>query len=180
MLDKVNVVAEEIGMMHRAAKETKAITKPPGRKAAQDRSPAPPQFGVFAFVTLLVVALMLWWVVRKLRRSSFRIEISQMGYLIVDGQFQHRMIAERVLDRKLVPGEVVHHINGIKTDNRESNLCVLDSLAHDDFHIWLRQKVEKEGFYPPKNYQRAVLRDRYRGILIATYPNDLPPFEGRT
>lgn len=77
--------------------------------------------------------------------------------------------------RKLILPSVF--LNGIKTDNRESNLCVLDTDAHNHFHDWLRWKVENDGRYPTKRYQRAILRYRYNGILLVTFPNDLPPFD---
>lgn len=44
--------------------------------------------------------------------------------------FEHRVVMSRVLGRPLTRDEHVHHLNGIRDDNRPSNLVVLDASTH--------------------------------------------------
>lgn len=52
-------------------------------------------------------------------------EANTRGYV-----YEHRIVAESILGRRLCKNEVVHHKNGLRWDNREENLAVMDKVAH--------------------------------------------------
>lgn len=59
--------------------------------------------------------------------------------------YEHRVIAEQNIGRRLRPGEQVHHINSIKTDNRPENIDVVESIAH---HRLIERRIQLDNRRP--------------------------------
>ena len=57
-------------------------------------------------------------------------------------KWEHRVIMERVLGRKLSPHEYVHHKNGDRSDNRPGNLELMSPQVHGKHHSkWLTKEA---------------------------------------
>ncbi|HPI40385.1 MAG TPA: HRDC domain-containing protein [Pseudobdellovibrionaceae bacterium] len=107
------------------------------------------------------------WFAFKLKRTPEK-HINKWGYVVLtrEKELEHRYIAKQKLGRDLKANEIVHHINGKKTDNEIKNLCVMDSEKHEHFHSWVNWKKTKSGFYPSFSDQKRALVKEYNGILI--------------
>lgn len=70
--------------------------------------------------------------IRQCRLNSGR----GVSYSKFYGRHEHRIIAERMIGRPLLSGEIVHHIDGNKRNNDKNNLLVLPSQSeHAKLHI---------------------------------------------
>ncbi len=62
---------------------------------------------------------------------------SKTGYVM-----EHRLAMEKHVKRFLRKDEHVHHVNGIREDNRLENLELMDNKEHNRFHA-IRQGLGK-------------------------------------
>jgi hypothetical protein len=77
-----------------------------------------------------------------------RPRLSSGGYLRVKGKrvFEHRRKAEQALGRSLKINEVVHHVNMVKTDNRNRNLVICGKSYHHWLHNEYARRFAREHF----------------------------------
>lgn len=82
---------------------------------------------------------------KKREQVLDRVGKGEKAYNKFLGRHEHRVVAERMLGRKLKKNEVVHHIDLNKQNNDEKNLVVLPSNSeHSHLHQILKKGDKKE------------------------------------
>jgi hypothetical protein len=105
---------------------------------------------------------------KRLNENGYVVRTSESG----QDRYEHREVAEEILGRRLEKWEVVHHINGRRTDNRIKNLCVMNYSDHDRYHGWYDWIFKTYGNYPRREAQLRKLREEFNGKLLIDFVNE--------
>lgn len=110
---------------------------------------------------------------RKVKKGYVIVKVSDSDPMRVMGKcgwvLEHRLIVARKLGRPLVSGEIVHHVNGVKSDNREGNLQLLTERSHNSHIVSneLRAQIRiLEGRVTCIEIENALLRSQLSGMVI--------------
>lgn len=87
-------------------------------------------------------------------------------YVRIDGKYraEHWVVVEELIGRQLLPGENVHHINGVTCDNRPENL-----------ELWVKAQPSGIRAIDALDWAREIVR-RYekKEDLLRHAPNSRP------
>ena len=82
------------------------------------------------------------WEVKYGRLKPINIgRICGRGYVMVGNKFEHRIIMEKKLGRKLKSEEHIHHIDSNRANNAIDNLAILTNSEHAKIHYKLNRGI---------------------------------------
>lgn len=74
---------------------------------------------------------------------------------------EHIAVMENFIGRRLEKGEVVHHINNVKSDNRLSNLLLCSNAEHTRIHWEIRKAAGIDIPRQPPKINRVEMMSMY-------------------
>lgn len=100
------------------------------------------------------------------KREEARGSLNPDGYRMISQGFgnspkgEHRIEIEKILGRPLLPTEQVHHVNGVRHDNRTDGPLVMDErgrLRSGNLELWSHAHPRGQEIGPKLEYARGLL-----------------------
>ena len=119
---------------------------------------------IIAFLVVIIFCYQIYQKIIYPLKQLFK-KKNEFGYILIGTEYEHRLLAEKWLGRKLLPHEEVHHINGKKWDNRKGNLAVMTKTNHKNWHARIAWMYSQKMF-PSKSWKRKKLTSEFGAILF--------------